>query len=72
MLESVQGGSAETAWGLFQQGEQGMWVLCLHDSAVRFSGCARNDLTGITYGKLNVNIQTSHRDPGGVFVFHLP
>ena len=32
-----------------------MWVLCLQDSAVRKSGCARKSFYALTYGKLNVN-----------------
>ena len=31
-----------------------MWVLCLHDSAVRFSGCARNTLYTVTYPEMKV------------------
>ena len=53
----------ETAWGLFQQGERGMWFLCLHDSAVRFSGCARNVFYALTYAEINVDSHTRSKTP---------
>ena len=31
-----------------------MWVLCLQDSAVRKSGCARNTLYTVTYPEMKV------------------
>ena len=46
-----------------------MRVLCLHDSAVRFSGFAQKALTGITYAKINVNSHTRSKTPWLV-VFH--
>ena len=38
-----------------------MRVLCLHDSAVRFSGCARNALYATTY--LKVKVESAHPHP---------
>ena len=40
-----------------------MWVLCLHDRAVRKSGCARTDLYALTYPKINVNSHTRSKNP---------
>ena len=50
-----------------------MRVLCLHDSAVRKSGCARNALYATTYAKINVkaNIHTRSKTPR-LSVFHCP